>query len=217
MTRRLFLATAGLLLLSGVARAQNGGAARPAITFTKDFPGSVPPYYSITLRQTDAEKYIALYRVDPEEDPTEMEIAAPLAQRAFELAKELDYFSGPPLESKRKVAQMGRKTLRYDDGSQHGERSFNHTELPAAVELTSWFERLANTQGHVDRILYLLRFDRLGIVKELLQTEMDLNNDRLLQPALLIPALEKVLANKSLVNVAHERADTILSRLNPAR
>ena len=111
-------------------------------------------------------------------------------------------------------SQMGKKTLRYENGATRGEAIYNHTELPAAVELTGWFEKLSATQGHVDRIEYLLRFDRLGIVKELLQAEIDLNNDRLLQPTLLLPALNKVLANKSIVNVAHERANAIVARLH---
>jgi hypothetical protein len=217
MTRRCLLLTISLLCLTAAARAQNGGASADltssgaALTFIKDFPGSYPPYYAIKLKDVGGEKYVAEYRVDPDEDPTELSIDAPLAQRAFALSKELEYFSGPKIESGRKVAQMGKKTLRYENGATRGEAVYNHTELP--VELTGWFEKLSTTQGHVDRIEYLLRFDRLGIVKELLQTEIDLNNDRLLQPTLLLPALNKVLANKSLVNVAHERANAILARL----
>jgi hypothetical protein len=214
-TRRLFLAVAAMPFLVTLAYAQRAPA---SLTFIKEFPGSIPPYVSITLRDLGDDKFMAEYRVAPEEDPTELEITAPVAERAFALAKELEYFGGPKIESGRKVAQMGKKTLRYESGSQPStEMVYNYTELPAAVELTSWFEKLANTQGHVDRILYLLRFDKLGIVKELLQAEMDLNNDRLLQPTLLLPALKKVLANKSLVNVAHERANGILARLTPAQ
>lgn len=224
MTRRRLLLTASLLCLPAMsgaaARPQNDGesavSAGPAITFIKDFPGSYPPYYAITLRDAGGGTFRAEYRAAPDEDPTELRIDAPLALRAFALARELEYFSGPQIESGRKVAQMGAKTLRYESGETRTEAVYNHTELAQATELTSWFEKLSTTQGHVDRIEYLLRFDRLGIVKELLQTEMDLNNDRLLQPALLIPALRKVLASKSLVNVAHDRASGILARLSAA-
>lgn len=220
MTRRRLLLTAALLCLTaataGFGHAQDGGASGPSITFIKEFPGSVPPYYAITLRAVGHGEYIAEHRVEPEEEPTELHIDSPLAQRAFVLASELEYFAGPKIESGRKVAQMGKKTLRYEAGAKKNEAVYNHSDLPQAVELTGWFEKLSTTQGHIDRIEYLLRFDRLGIVKELLQAEMDLNNDRLLQPALLVPALKKVLANKSLVNVAHDRASQIISRLTPA-
>lgn len=228
MKRRRFLLTVFMLGLAAATipalRAQNGAPANkasdkstgPALTFIKEFPGSYPPYFSITLHDLGGDKFQVEYRVEPDEEPTELAIDAPLAQHAFALAKELEYFAGPKIESGRKVAQMGKKTLRYEAGSTKNEAVYNHSDLPQAVELTGWFEKLSTTQGHIDRIDYLLRFDKLGIVKELLQTEVDLNSDRLLQPTLLLPALKKVLANKSLVNVAHERANSILARLGTA-
>jgi len=109
---------------------------------------------------------------------------------------------------------MGRKTLRYENGAQKNETAYNHTELLPAIELTGWFEKLSATQRHADRLDYLLHFDKLGIVKELLQIEVDLNSDRLLEPKLLLPMMNKILANKTLMNVAHDRANQIVSRLN---
>jgi hypothetical protein len=67
---------------------------------------------------------------------------------------------------------------------------------------------------HRDRLEYLVRFDRLGIVKELLQLETDLDGGRLLEANLLAPQLEKIQSNKALVNVAHERAAGILTKLH---
>lgn len=215
LAKRTLLAAAALVALAASgARAQDGAEGQPAITFIKEFPGSTPAYYSITLRQQSADRYVAEYRAEPDEEPTVLPVAATVAQRAFELAETLERFGGAKIESGRKVAQMGKKTLRYDRGAERHEADFNHTELPAALELTNWFERLATTQRHADRLEYLLRFDRLGIVKELLQTEVDLNSDRLLEPKLLLPVLNKVLANKSLVNVAHDRARQLVSRLS---
>ena len=213
MKRRLLLFA--LLLMFGCLslRAQSA-AAHPALTFIKEFPGSVPPYYSITLRELDGGKYLAEYRAEPDEEPTELPVTAGVAERAFALAENLGWFANVKIESGRKVAQMGRKTLRYENGPQRNEAVYNHTESLPAVELTNWFEKLSATQRHADRIDYLLRFDKLGIVKELLQTEVDLDNDRLLEPKLLLPMLNKVLANKSLVNVAHDRAGQLVSRLN---
>ncbi|MSO21467.1 MAG: hypothetical protein EXQ56_13620 [Acidobacteria bacterium] len=198
-----------------ILRAQTGTPANsPSLTFVKEFTGSVPAYYSITLREVERGNFRAEYRAAPTEDPTELSISPEVAQHAFSLAETLGWFSGPQLESGKKVAQMGKKTLRYENGSERNEVSYNHTELPEALELAGWFEKLSTTQQHIDRIDYLLRFDRLGIVKELLQAEMDLNQGRLLEPRLLLPALNKVLANKSLVNVAHDRATQIIARLS---
>jgi len=194
--------------------AANGSAAQPAITFTKEFPGSVPAYYSITLRSAGAAEYRAEYKAAPDDEPTELKVSEAAAQEAFRWAEKLGWFRDAKIESGKRVAQMGKKTFRYESGADQHEVSYNHTELPEAVALTSWFERLSATQQHMDRIEYLLRFDRLGIVKELLQMEVDLNQDRLLEPTLLLPALNKLLANKSLVNVAHDRAALIVEKIN---
>jgi hypothetical protein len=218
MKRRLFLFAFLLTLTSYILSAQQAPATQAVLTFVKEFPGSVPPYYSITLRRVDTgnteARYVAEYRAEPDEEPTELRLTPSVAERAFALTADLGWFAEPNIESGRKVAQMGKKTLRYEDGEQHNEAVYNHTELLPAIELTSWFEKLSATQRHVERLDYLLRFDKLGVVKELLQIEMDLNSDRLLEPKLLLAILDKVLATKSLVNVAHDRANQIVSRLS---
>jgi hypothetical protein len=120
------------------------------------------------------------------------------------------------LESKRRVASMGKKTFVYENGAERYETSFNHTDLPDAVALTTLFEQLSQTLLHLDRLEYLLQFDRLGIVKELLQLESNLAQGRLLEPALLLPSLERIKNDASLVNVAQSRAAGILSKLQSA-
>jgi hypothetical protein len=215
MTRNCVAAS--LILLLGVAlpsraMAQVAAVSQPTVSFTKEFPGSEPAYYSISLRQ-DGE---ALYRTAPEEKPAEFRLSAESTQPIFSLAQKLSLFREIEVESGRKVAQMGKKTFGYQDGAEATEVSFNHTENPDAVALLALFERLSATMRHRDRLEYLVRFDRLGVVKELLQIEVDLDQGRLLEAALLAPLLEKVRTNKALVNVAQERAGKILAKLPTA-
>jgi hypothetical protein len=201
-----------LVALPVLVRAQGERAPQPAISFTKEFPGSQPDYYSVTLRENGE----AEFRMAPAEKPVVFQVSAASTEEMFSLARKLSLFQGITIESGRKVAQMGKKTLAYENGSERSAASFNHTENPDALALTSLFERLSNTQLHRDRLEYLLRFDRLGIVKELLQLEMDFDQGRLLEAALLIPVLEKIQANRSLVNVAHARAAGIVAKIQAA-
>ena len=191
------------------AAAQTGAASQPTLTFTKEFPGSTPDYYSIAVRQDGQ----TLYRIAPDEKPTAFQVSAESADQIFALARKLDLFRGAMLESKRKVAAMGKKTFLYENGEDREEVDYNHTENADALALTALFEKLSTTQQHRDRIEYLHRFDKLGIVKELLQLEMDFDQDRLLEPVLLLPALEKVRTNSSLVNVAQQRAAGIIMKI----
>ena len=185
----------------------------PSVIYTKECPGSQPPYISIALKKSGD----ALYRTAPEEKAAEFHVSDSSTQEIFSLAEKLNFFRGIQLESGRKVAQMGKKTFAYDTGGERAELSFNHTENLDGAALQSLFERLSATMQHRDRLEYLVRFDKLGIVKELLQLEMDLDDGRLLEAALLAPDLEKIRANKSLVNVAHERAAGILAKLQGAK
>jgi hypothetical protein len=190
-------------------RAQTEADTQATITFIKEFPGSVPDYYAIALAPSGQ----AHYRTAPDEKPTLFQVSAESAGEIFALAEELDYFRDTALESKHKVAAMGKKSFQYRDGSAHNEVSYNHTENEDALALTKLFERLAATQQHRDRIEYLLRFDKLGIVKELLQLEIDLDQGRLLEAELLLPALEEVRGNSDLVNVAQQRAAGIIHKI----
>lgn len=185
----------------------------PSITFTKEFPGSQPTYYSITVSENGE----ALYRTAPGEAPLEFKVSPDSARQIFTLARKLNLFREANLESKRRVAQMGKKTFTFHSGAERYEVSFNHTEIPDALALTSLFERLSQTRQHWLRLEYLLRFDRLGIVKELLQLESNLDQGRLLEPALLLPVLEKIRSNNSLVTVAQARAAQIVAKLKTGK
>src|ERR1051325_10463910 len=112
---------------------------------------------------------------------------------------------------------MGKKTFVYESGAARTASTFNHTENVDAAALQSLFERLSATAQHRDRLEYLVRYDRLGVGKELLQLEGDLDQGRVLEPPVLKPMLEKVRDTKALVNVAHERAAGILAKLQAAQ
>ena len=211
--KRLRFPWAALLLTAALwclgAAAQDGKPSQPTVTFTKEFPGSNPAYYSITVGENGE----ATYRTAPEEQPVVFQLSQEAAQQIFSLVQKLNGLKGANFESGRKVAQMGKKTFAFENGSERAEVSYNHSENADALALTILFERLSQTQQHRDRLEYLLRFDRLGVVKELLQLERDLDQGRLLDPSLLLPILEKLRANKALVNVAHDRASGIIAKV----
>jgi len=204
-----------LACLALAAAAQEAGSpSGPTVVFSKDFPGSVPPYYSVTVRESGA----AVYRTDPADDaPIEFRLPSEVTAEIFPLARKLSLLQGAALESKRRVANMGRKTLEYHNGAEHSTASFNHTEVPEALALLGLFERISQTQQHALRLQYLIQFDRLGIVKALLQLETDLDHGRLVGPALLVPVLEQIVRDRAVVQLAKGRAAQILGKIQSAR
>ncbi|MGH9782848.1 MAG: hypothetical protein ACRD88_01575, partial [Terriglobia bacterium] len=189
---------------------QESSSSSPTVAFLKEFPGSVPPYYSVAVQESGE----AVYRTDPaDEAPIEFRLPAEVAGEIFSLARKLGPLRGATLESKRRVANMGRKTLEYRSGDEHSTASFNHTEVPEALALVGLFERISQTQQHAIRLQYLIQFDRLGIVKALLQLEMDLDNGRLVAPSLLVPILEQIVRDRAVVQLAKGRATQILGKI----
>lgn len=189
------------------AQGENGGR---LVTFTKEFPGSVPPYYSVVVRESGA----AVYKVEPEDDqPVEFQLPAGVVSQIFELAGKISASPGRSLESKRRVANMGKKTVEVQEGGEPFTVSFNHTEVPEALELLALFERISTTEQHLLRLEYMVQFDRLGVVKALLQLEVDLNANRLVGANQLVPMLERIRNDRAIAQIAKGRAAQILGKI----
>jgi hypothetical protein len=207
--KHIAILLAGCMAIPGVFAAQTEGAGR-SFTFTKEFPGSVPPYYSITVRDTGE----ALYKTEPDDErPIEFLLGSHVTSEVFSLAGKLGQVGGGSLESRRRVANMGKKTIEYQNGADPFTASFNHTEVPEALALLEIFERISATQQHAIRLEYLRQFDRLGIVKALLQLEIDLDNGRLLGTEQLAPMLERIRNDRAIVQLAKARATQILGKI----
>ena len=196
------------------ARAQSPEDGAGRITFIKEFPNSKPDYFAVVVESNGE----TLYRIAPDDDrPLQFRLSAETTQQIFSLARKLNLFREMELESKRRVAHMGAKTPSYENGEENHQVRFNHTDVPEAAELAGLFERISQTQQHALRLEYLMRFDRLGVVKELLSLESNLDQGRLAEPALLAPLLEKVQKDKSIVNVAQGRAAQILKKIQAGK
>ena len=194
--------------------AETPSEALPHITYSKDFPNSQPAYFAIVVYE-DGQGF---YKSSPDDrNPLSFQFPADRTAEMFGLAGKLNRFKDGMLESNRKVANTGKKTLIYQNGEERYEVAFNHTEKPDAFALVSMFEKISQSQQHILRLKYLLRFDRLGVVKELLQLESDLDAGRLLATAEVAPLLEQIRNDRALVHVAQERAVQILGKLQTGK
>ena len=184
--------------------------AQAKLTFVKSFPESIPDYYRVVLLQNGEAEY-ATAADDPQ--PVQFKISEDLVKQAFDLADKLNHFKGESLEMRRKIANMGKKTLTYENGAERGSQTFNYSERPEAMDLVNLFERISNTQQaniELDRIMH---FDKLGLMKHLLQVEIQLDHKDLAEPVLLVPNLEAIAVNKTYMDIARLRARIILNKI----
>jgi len=178
------------------------GADAPSLFYSKSFPGSKPPYVQITLNQSgDVE-----YREDPkEDDPIKFRLQDSETQEIFGFVDKAGSLK-KPLEAKVKVAFMGTKTFRYENGGEKNEVQFNYTQDPAGQSLADWFERISETAQRRIDLERVAKYDKLGVVDSLLQLQITFDRKRLVAAEQFLPLLDKLANNESYMHTARARA-----------
>ncbi len=203
---------AGSLFICGLLAfvLASAAPAQPKLTFIKSFPESVPDYYRVVLQQNGDAEY-ATAADDPQ--PEKFRVSEDFVKQAFDLAEKLDHFKGESLETRRKLANMGKKTLTYQNGEERSSQTFNYSERSEAMDLVNLFERISNTQQANIEMQRVMHFDKLGLMKLLLQVEIQLDHKDLAEPFLLIPNLEAIAVGKTYMDIARLRARIILNKI----
>ena len=98
-----------LVFFSCLGIAASAQEAVPTVVFSKEFPGSVPPYYSVTVQESGE----AVYRTEPnDEAPIAFRLPAAVAGEIFSLARKLGPLQGATLWIDSLVTNNGRVQMR---------------------------------------------------------------------------------------------------------
>lgn len=179
----------------------------PRLFYSKTFPGSKPPYMEVRLERNGR----AEYREAPEEpDPIAFRLEPQEVDAVFALSDRLDHFSRP-LESGLKVARMGDKLLRWEQGAERHEVRFNYTLDPDAQAIHEWFEKMCESALLYAELERSVKYDRLGVNQSLLRLEAAWDRHRLVGIAQYARLLERVVNNDGYLNMARERAAKLLA------
>lgn len=212
----LVLALAGLFAV----QSQTSFAAVPAashakLSYRRIFKSSSPEFIEIVVREdTNAATY-EIRQLDEDPGASPFEVGAPLRQKMFELAAELNHFQGQDqyLDVHRRIANLGEKTFRWEDGAVSHETKFNYTLNSAATQLMQIFEGLARQQELVSLLERRMKYDRLGINDALLQFESDLNHKLLPEPQRALPTLDQIAGDSRFVDIGRQRARALADRI----
>lgn len=179
--------------------------AEPRIFYSKSFPGSYPAYLEIIVERDGK----AIYKEAPDDDqPIRFQLKKEEVDEIFALADKLDRFQRP-LESGLKVANMGMKTFRWEDGATRQEVKYNFSQDLDARALQEWFEKMTETEQHYIALERAVKFDKLGANKAILQMQAAMERNRLVALDQFLPLLERVIKNDSYLNMARDRASAI--------
>lgn len=218
--RRFFLTNIALFFLITLcpsfcaAWAAPGSAAKT--TFRRIFQGSSPEFIEIAVREDSSAATFEIRQMDEDPGSQPFEVSDTLRAKIFALAGELNHFQGQDLDVHRKIANLGEKSFRWEQGTVTHETKFNYTLNASATQLLQIFEGLARQQEHFALLTRRMRYDRLGIYDALLQFESDLNRGLMPEPQRLVPLLDQISSDSKFVDVARQRARSLADRLRRA-
>ena len=152
MSLRPFM-LAGLLTVSGLCL-----LAAPRLILSKRFPHSNPEFAELRIERDGRVEY----REAADEEPLRVQLTKEEVDTVFDLAEKCDRFRRP-LESELKVARMGEKTFRWEDGDEQHEVKFNYTLDPAGQALLDWYEKIVESEMDLIDLERTARYDVLGV------------------------------------------------------
>ena len=214
--KKAFRSTALLALLTCASLLAGTAlpAAQPAkVTFRRVFHGSTPEYIELVIRDDSKTATYEIRQMDDDPGSLPFEISDALRSKIFELTAQLHNFQGLDLDVHRKIANLGEKTFRWEQGGVVHETKFNYTLNQPASQLLQIFEGLARQQEHYELLTRRMRYDRLGIYDALLQLETDFNRGLLPEPQRLVPLLDQIATDTKFVDVARQRARMLEDRI----
>jgi hypothetical protein len=199
----------------------SGGAVAPAtVTFTLDFPQSNPEHYSIAVDSAGHARYecTGTLAEDSEEQAYRAEflVSAGNRERIFSLAKQAQYFAGKIDSGNRKLASTGAKVLSYQDGQRSNTARYNYSNLAAVQQLTTLFQNMTSTLEYGRRLAYYHRYQKLALDDELKRMETQARNNELSELQGVVPVLQEILEDPSVINVVRARAKELIGMGNGA-
>jgi hypothetical protein len=227
MNRQLLFALTmfALLIFPAALSAQSPHAAEGAstvakVTFDCDWPAFTPQKFSVEVKADGSAKYSSSSPTRANEESSsadedyqlDFKLTPATRDKIFSLAGQSDYFKGDFDYRKHAIANTGKKTLSYSDATRHAQTVFNYSDNPAIQELNRIFQGISNTLQHGRKLVFLRRFDKLGLEAELKYAEQNAESHNLAELQLIAHLLESIVDDKSILNIARQRAKRLLTQ-----
>lgn len=185
------------------------------LTYSRTFKGSTPEYLLITVDSKGSGTFEG-HKLDEAASPRPFQLSSATTERIFTLAAQLNNFQSLDLDSHKKVANLGLKTLAYQRGEDVNRVVFNYTENRVARELVDVFEAVGAVEEHIAALEFAMKYDPLSLPQELLQIQIELTGKSLADPEMLLPTLEKIAHGSRFLHLAQDRAQQLIDRIQPS-
>lgn len=185
----------------------------PIVSFSLEFSGAIPPYYSISVESTGKSAYRSSpVPGDMAGDPyiTKFVVSEPARNRIFGLAKKLHYFKGDYEYHKGRLANTGIKTLYYTDEKRNNSTEYNYSSNQDIQELTRLFQGISTTMEFGRRLTYYYDHQKLGLDEELKRMDQMAQEGGLEELQAVAPILQKIAADPQVMHIDQQHAQRLL-------
>jgi hypothetical protein len=183
------------------------------LTFRRVFKSSTPELIEISVREDSDDASYEIRQLDDDPGAAKFQVSSALRSRMFALAQQLNHFQQQDLDVHRKIANLGEKTFRWEQGTETHEVKFNYTLNSTASQLLQIFEGLARQQELLMLLERRMKYDRLGINDALLQFETELNRKLLPEPERALPTLDQIAGDARFIDIGRQRARNLAERI----
>jgi hypothetical protein len=224
--RVLLCWTVALVALSTAVLSQKADhedtPAVPTVTFHVFWEAYTPQEYTLRVTSLGSARYVSrnptqapdANGVRDEDYVLEFTLSEPNRRRIFALAEQAKFFDGQFDYTKHPIASTGKKTLMYADSTRHFQTTYNWSENTAIDQLTKIFGGISNTIEHGRKVLFLRRYDKLGLEAELKAMEHLAEAQDLAEIQIITPILESIANDSAVLNIARQRARRLLALAN---
>jgi hypothetical protein len=211
--QRKFLVVTFVVAIFGMASFAMAAFAEPVFIYKRVFKESVPEYIEIKVPESSGNPTFEIRQLDEEPGATAFEVSPALRSKIFGLVDQLNHFKGVDLDVHRKIANLGEKTFRWENGAESFEVKFNYTLNAPAVLLLQICEGLARQQELLELLQRRMKYDRLGVNDALMQFETDFNKGVFPEPQRGLPLLDQIAGDSRFVEIARQRARALAERI----
>jgi hypothetical protein len=190
-------------------------AVPPIVTFTQAWPDATPPYYSVAMDSTGRTTYRSTPPANNPGDPYEVKfvVSAETRTRIFDLAKKLNGFQGNFDYKKSRIAFTGTKTLKFQNGKEEHETSYNWSDNLAMQDITKIFQNMSETIELGRKVADKYRYDKLGVDAEMKKLEQATKDERTVELEAIQPILSRIAKDPGMMNITRRRAELLLAKI----
>ena len=183
------------------------------LTYCREFASGLYEKQCIEL-QADGTGESRVKRRGSEEIRSAMMLSKTAQEKARALVAGTRNLADPQTyESKRKVANLGRKHITLEMSSETREAEFNYSDIKEVNALSTFFDALLNQETLVFDLDTAARYERLSIPERLDQLEGELRAGRIGDPEGLVPALDRLIQNDRILDYAREHAQQMKTQI----